>query len=656
MAVKPKPVARPSSRYLDRLLLSLRNRRRLPTRIWPDDDPPDHHPSPSPLPSVAPSNFAGDPPLPPLKLSHPLLRALESSGGAATPQFSQTLAQLIVSGLARHRLAAGRAVKALCYCPSSAPLAVALFSGVDDPDAFLSNTILRSYIAFGRLDLAFAFLRYHALPSGVSPNHFTFPLLAKLFAELGLAREGWSVHALAARLGFESDLYVRNSLIYMYSSFGDVDSARKLFNLDFDSDFVTWNSMIDGYIKNGMVDSACRLFDDMPERDIVTWNVMIAGHAGVGDMDAAKDLFVKMPERDAVSWNTMIDGYARKDESEDARKLFDAMPNKNLVSWNIILALYSRIKDYRECLKLLDSMIAKGDAKPDEATFVSVLTACAHLGDLVRGKWVHSLIMNNYGTIKPDILLSTALVSMYSKCGDMGSAEEVFNLMDERSVATWNSMIIGYGLHGDGAKALELFIKMEKEGLKPNEATFVCALSACAHGGMVLEGWWCFDRMIRFYKIEPKLDHFGCMLDLLGRAGFLEVSEKLVEGMPVEPVPALWGTLMSACRTHCDWQLGEIIGKKLIDMDPQDIGSYILLSNIYAANNRWDDVEKIREMMKKKGLRKGAAFSLVGFDNNVVEDKISVGKKRMILSMLCEMGSSMKLSCVEKRTRQKSAT
>ncbi|CAL9756169.1 unnamed protein product [Musa acuminata subsp. burmannicoides] len=654
MAVKPTPAARPSSRYLDRVLLSLPDPRRLPNRIWPDDDNDRHrHDASSSSSSAvatsvpcAASPFCEDAPLPPpVKLSHPLLRALESSGGPATPPFSQTLAQLIVSGLALHRLAAGRAIKALCACPSSVPLAVSLFSGVDDPDAFLSNIILRSYISFGRPDQALAFFRRHALPSRVFPNHFTFPLLAKLFSELGRAGDGRSVHSLAARLGFESDLYVRNSLIHMYSTLGDVDSARKLFDLDLDSDFVTWNSMIDGYVKNGMVDSARRLFDDMSERDIITWNVMIAGHAGVGDMDAAKDLFIKMPERDVVSWNTLIDGYARKDETGVARELFDVMPIKNMVSWNVVLALYARIKNYRECLKLFDSMTATGDAKPNEATFVSVLTACACLGDLARGKWVHSLMKNSSGAIKPDVLLSTALLNMYSKCGDMHLAKEIFDSMEEHSVATWNSMIIGYGLHGNGEKALELFMKMEKEGPTPNEATFVCVLSACAHGGMVLEGWWCFDRMIHFHKIEPKVDHFGCLMDLLSRAGFLKVSEKLVQGMPVEPVPALWGALVSACKTHCDLHLGEVIGKKLIDMEPQDIGPYILLSNIYAAKGRWDDVEKVRKMMEKKGLRKGTGISLVSIDDHVVDHNISVGKKSVVFSMLSEMGMSIKSSC-----------
>lgn len=402
----------------------------------------------------------------------------------------------------------------------------------------------------------------------------------------------------------------------MYSSFGDVDAAKRLFDSDFESDLVTWNSMVDGYAKNGMVAAARHLFDEMPERDAVSWNVMIAGHAGAGDMDAAKELFLSMPERDVVSWNSIIDGYARTGEVEVAQEYFNAMPDKNLVSWNIMLALYTRTKDYEECLKLFDGMLELGDVKPNEGTFVSVLTACANLGRLERGQWVHSLIKDCHVKIKLDVLLSTALLTMYAKCGAMVLAREVFDSMVERSVVSWNSMIIGYGLHGHCEKALEMFMEMEKRGPRPNEATFVCILSACAHGGMVLEGWRCFDRMVCYYGIEPKVEHFGCMMDLLSRAGLLKDSEELVKRMPGKHTPALWGVLMAAARTHCDWQLGESVGRKLIEIHPRDVGPYVLLSDIYAARGRWDDVEKIRDMMKENGLEKAAGFSSVSVNRS----------------------------------------
>ncbi|OAY63661.1 pentatricopeptide repeat-containing protein At4g02750-like [Ananas comosus] len=543
-------------------------------------------------------------------------------------------------------------------------------------------------------------------------NRFTLPLLAKVASHLALPLHARALHARAAKSALDADLVVRNALLHMYSSLGDLPAARELFASARESDLVSWNSMIDGCAKNGMLGAARDLFDEMPERDRVTWNAMIAGYAaagdaaaakelflampdkdvvswntmisgharigdvkvarelfdkmpnrdrftwnaviagyaGIGDMRAAKELFLVMPDKDIVSWNTMISGYAKIGDATSARELFDEMPERDSVSWNVILALYARLKKYRDCLRLFDSMMAVGDVKPNEAIFVSVLTACANLGELERGKWVHSLITDGCKTIELDVLLSTALLTMYAKCGVMDSAKEVFDSMEERSVVSWNSMIRGYGLHGEGKKALDLFMEMEKRRINPNEKTFVCILSSCAHNGMVFEGWWCFDRMIWFYNIEPKVEHFGCMMDLLSRAGLLKDSEELMKKLNLEGSPALLGPLMSASTNHCNWKLGEFVGKKLIEMKPQDIGPYVLLSNIYAAEGRWDDVEKLREVIREKGLEKDLGFSLVGVEESesysVDEEKvISEGKKSMVFSMSNEIGAHLKSSC-----------
>lgn len=224
---------------------------------------------------------------------------------------------------------------------------------------------------------------------------------------------------------------------------------------------------------------------------------------------------------------------------------------------------------------------------------------------------VHCLVRERWERLLPNVLLLTATLAMYAKCGVMGTAKEIFDLMTERSVASWNSMIIGYGLHGYSEKALELFMEMEKNGPQPNETTFICILSSCAHGGLVLEGWWCFDRMVRFYNIEPKAEHFGCMMDLLGRAGLLRDSENLINNLQAKVSPALWGALISASRTQDSSKLGEFIGTKLIEMKPTEFSSYVLLSNIYATEGRWDDVEKVRKVMKEKVVEKDVGMSLV---------------------------------------------
>ncbi|KAI3923021.1 hypothetical protein MKW98_013555 [Papaver atlanticum] len=431
---------------------------------------------------------------------------------------------------------------------------------------------------------------------------------------MGCVEQGEKTHSRILKFGFESDLFVRNTLIHMYSSFRRIKDARKLFDdasLDH-SDIVTWNSMIDGYVKNGEVSVARRLFDEMPERDIVSWNSMIAGYAGVEDMTSAEEIFDRMPVRDVVSWNSMIDGYAKLGSVSAALNLFDRMSKKNVVTWNIILALHIRIKSYEECLKLFDRMmVAQGtDVEPNEATLVSVLTAITNLGSLERGILVHSYIKENE-RIKPDILLSTTILTMYSKCGAMELAREVFDKMEERNVVSWNSMIMGYGTHGHGEKAQEMFLEMEKNGPMPNDATFICVLSACTHSGMVLEGLRYFKVMQKVYKIEPKVEHYGCMIDLLGRAGLVKDSEELIKMMPMKAGPASWGALLSSCQIHSNSELGELVGKKLITLEPNNAGAYVLLSNIYAMAGKWVDVEKVRKMMEEKGLQKDSGFSLI---------------------------------------------
>ncbi|KAF6135604.1 hypothetical protein GIB67_015457 [Kingdonia uniflora] len=319
-----------------------------------------------------------------------------------------------------------------------------------------------------------------------------------------------------------------------------------------------------------------------------------------------------MGVRDIVSWNSMIDGYARIGNVFAAREFFKRMPDWNLTSWNVMLALYVRSKYYGECLRLFDKMIGEGDVKPDEATLVSVLIACGSLGVLDKGKWVHSYIKEN-SRIVADVLLSTNLLTMYAKCGAMNLAREIFDEMPKRNIVSWNSMITGYGMHGENKKALEMFSEMGISGVNPNEATFVCILSACTHGGMVLEGWRCFDLMERVYKIKPKVEHYGCMVDLLGRAGLIQDSEELIKKMPTEAGPALWGALLSACRIHPNFELAKLVGERLIASDCKDVGPYVTLSNIYAMEGKWDEVEKVRNIMREKRLQKFAGFSLVDF-------------------------------------------
>ncbi|WJX94855.1 hypothetical protein P8452_76231 [Trifolium repens] len=548
-----------------------------------------------------------------MKSEEHVLSTLESCDGIK--QFNQVHTQIIVHGLFQHSLVSSRAIKKLCSHPRTTPRATLLFDHLHHPDAFLCNTIIRSYLRSSNFSAAFSFYYDKMIVRWIPPNHYTFPLILKLCIDNGCLREGEKGHARVVKFGFGSDLFVLNSLIRMYSIFGRIDDARLLFDASYVLDLVSCATMIDGYVKNGEIGVARKLFDEMSVRDVFSWNCMIAGYVAVGDLKTANELFEIMPDRDVVSWNCMIDGCVRVRNVSLALEFFNRMGGviRNVVSWNSLLALHVRVKNFGECLRMFERMMESGEAMPNEATLVSVLTACANLGKLSLGLWVHSYIKSN--NIKLDVLLETCLLTMYAKCGAMDLARDVFVEMPVKNIVSWNSMIMGYGLHGNGDKALEMFAEMEKAGQKPNDTTFVCVLSACTHAGMVMEGWWYFDLMRRVYKIEPKVEHYGCMVDLLARAGLVKNSEELIEKVSVKGGSALWGALLSRCRTHLDSELGENIAKRLVELEPLDIGPYLLLSDIYAAQGRWDDVEHVRLMMKEKGLQKEAASSLVHLED-----------------------------------------
>ncbi|KAM7259879.1 hypothetical protein ACFE04_015620 [Oxalis oulophora] len=622
-----------SSITLDKIITSNKNLSKPSPKLFPNN----HH-----QPII--TNFDHQQVLPPLTLNHPILRILESCSNPN--QFPQIHTQLIVTSLIHHSLASGHVIKKLCTSLDLMTVAVNLFDCIEQPDAFVCNTIMRSYVnsndPFGGL----GFYYDKMVGRCVVPNHYTFPLIGKVCAEIESLRDGEKAHGLVIKHGFLMDLFVRNSLIHMYSVCGKIGSAREVFDESTVLDMVSWSSMIHGYVKNGEVGVARVLFDEMTERDVFSWNSMIAGYVAVGDMENARELFERMNVRDVVSWNCMIDGYAQVGDVAKARELFEKMTRRNVVSWNSMLALYVRQKNYNECLRLFDIMIEQENPRPNGASLMSVLTACANLGNLDKGKWVHSYMETNH--ITADVLLSTALLTMYAKCGSMDLARDIFDKMPFKTVVSWNSMIMGYGMHGFGEKALEMFLEMEKTGVTPNDSTFVSVLSACTHSGMVLEGWWCFDLMSRVYEIEPKIEHYGCMVDLLGRAGLMKDSEELIQKMPLKAGSALWGALLSACRTHSNSELGKMVAKRLIELNPLDSGPYVLLSNIYATEGKWDDVENVRKIMKEKRLHRIAGSSLVDIrefelSESTDDNNNSRHRRSMVYSNLSEMGAQIKL-------------
>ncbi|XP_077230689.1 pentatricopeptide repeat-containing protein At3g62890-like [Tasmannia lanceolata] len=380
----------------------------------------------------------------------------------------------------------------------------------------------------------------------------------------------------------------------------------------FEPDPYIRNSLIDMYSKCGSLESALYLFDESPTRDIVTWNSIIAGCFRRENVEKGREFFDKMPQRNVVSWNTAVAGYAQNGRATEALKLFRRMQYEGV--------------------------------KPNGVTLVGVLSACAQAGAVEVGKWVHRYIERS--GIRMDVLLNNCLIDVYSKGGNLREARRVFDGMGERSVVSWNSMISGLAMHGYGEDAVSLFEEMEREGVEPNDITFIGVLSACTHAGLIDEGRRYFSRMVE-HGITPKVEHYGCVVDLLGRGGCVIEAHELIKNMPIPPDAGIWGALLGACRTHGNLELAEQAVIRLLELEPWNAGNYVLLSNIYAAKGCWDDVERVRERMRGRKVQKTPGSSSIEIESSIHEFVIgdrSHPRSKEIYEKLEELGMKLKLA------------
>lgn len=477
------------------------------------------------------------------------------------------------------------------------------------------------------------------------------PLIFKACTSLSSISDGKALHAEAVKSGADTEVMIGTSLVNMYAKCGDILASRNVFDEMPDRNVVTWNAMIGGYLKHGNTDSAFGLFAQMLERtevtwiemidglarsgdtvkarilfdkvpvelkNVVTWTVMIDGYASSGEMEAARELFEVMPQRNCYVWSSMISGYFNRGDVKEAQAMFNRIPVRNLVNWNSLISGLAQNGFFEKALEVFWKM--QGERfEPDEVTFASILSACAHLGWLDTGKEIHSMIDKKM--IKLNQFVLNALVDMYAKCGDLANARSIFEEMVHRNVVCWNSLISGFATHGHCKEALEFFSRMEITNEMPDKITFLSVLSACAHGGFVDEGLEIFSKMEN-YGLAPGIQHYGCLVDLLGRAGRLKDAYNLIKTMPMKPNDAVWGALLGACRIHADTDMVEQIMEELSasnsTLDSGDDSHYVLLSNIYAGSDRWERAESMRLVMAKKGLQKIPGRSSVML-NNVVQ-------------------------------------
>lgn len=445
---------------------------------------------------------------------------------------------------------------------------------------------------------------------------FTMLSLAKCCGGIGCVWGSGQVHLGVIRDGFGSDLYVGTAVVDMYVKVGAMGNARKVFDGMGERSQVSWTVLVCGYARSGDLGSARECFDWMLEKDLPAFNAIVDGYVKAGELGMARSLFDGMPEKNVVSWTSLINGYCNGGEVEMARELFDAMPGKNLFTWNAMIGGYCQNKRPQEALKLFHELQSSRLFEPDDVTVAGVLAAIADLGALELGVWVHQYAQMR--RLDKEINVHTAVIHMYAKCGEITKAMRVFEAMETTEIASWNVMINGFALNGCCEEALQLFREFMSRGLKPNEITMIGVLSACNHGGLVEEGRKWLKEMGTFGLI-PRIEHYGCMIDLFGRAGCLEEAEKLLESMPYEANKIILSSLLSACGYYRDPTRAERILQKAAKMYPSNDGNYVLLRNVYAVERRWKDVEAIKSVMRKNGAKKQTGSSVIEVDNMVFE-------------------------------------
>lgn len=493
---------------------------------------------------------------------------------------------------------------------------------------------------------------------GVKPNSITIASVVSACTNLSLLRHGKEIHCYCVKTeGLDSDVIVGNSLVDFYAKCKSSEVARQKFDRIRDKDLVSWNAMLAGYALRGCRDEAFELLIEMQSRgiepDVVTWNGLITGYTQYGDGKTALEFFYRMRQagtepntitvsgalaacaqvkdlrlgkeihcfviRNCIEMSTgvgsaLITMYSGCERLEIACCVFNELLVRDVVVWNSIIAACAQNSWATTALNFLREM-QFSDVEPDAVTVVSALPACARLAALRQGKEIHQYIIR-HGLDSCHVTWN-ALIDMYGRCGVIRKARKVFDVMPSWDVVSWNVMIAAYGMHGFGMDAVNLFRRMWLTGLVPTYSTFTNLLSACSHSGIIEEGWRYFNMMKSEYKLEPAVEQYACMVDLMARAGQFDETMEFISEMPIEPNAAVWGSLLGACRIHCNPDLAEYSARFLFELEPQNSGNYILLANIYSAAGRWEDAAKTRQLMKERGITKPPGCSWIEVKHRV---------------------------------------
>lgn len=457
--------------------------------------------------------------------------------------------------------------------------------------------------------------------SKVEPNSITFMCVLLSCVRLGLLKEGKSVHCFVIRNAVDPDFdFLGSALLELYAEIGGLRYCQKVLNMIGVRNVVTWNTIISVYGQKGLLREALSLFVEMhtqglmPDSFGVSSALSACGKMGLLELGhEIHGHIIKRGYSDEFVLNSLIDMYSKCGILDSAYIIFEKMKHPGIITWNSMISGFSRSGNSVMAISLFDQ-IYLNRLEIDEVTILSVIQACSELGYLEKGKWVHHKLIT-YG-VRKDLYIYTALTDMYAKCGDLRSAQGVFDMMVERSVVSWSVMIAGYGMHGEINAAISLFSQMLDTGMEPNEVTFMNVLSACSHAGAVEEGRLYF-RSMRDFSVEPNAEHFACIVDLLSRAGDLNGAYDIIKSIPFSVDASIWGALLNGCRIHQRMDMIKSIEKDLLDIKTDDTGYYTLFSNIYAEGGNWEEFGNVRLMMKGIGLRKVPGYSVIEIDKRV---------------------------------------
>ncbi|KAJ9159728.1 hypothetical protein P3X46_025207 [Hevea brasiliensis] len=434
--------------------------------------------------------------------------------------------------------------------------------------------------------------------------------------------KGKACHAQLIHFGLKADTLTCNMLINMYSKCGLIDFSRKVFDKMPQRSLVSWNTMIAAYTQNMDEQNALTLFLELQREgnpfSEFTISSILCACAAKNDAFACKQLhaFAMKAAMDANGFvgTALLDVYAKSGLIQDANSVFEGMSERSAVTWSSMMAGYVQNELYEQALVFFTRSQAVG-LEYNQFTMSSVICACAGLAAFIEGRQAHAVVCKT--GFRSNNFVASSIVDMYAKCGSVKEAYIAFLDAEGKNVVLWNVMISGFAKHSHSLEVMILFEKMQQIGMRPDEVTYISVLSASSHMGLVDIGRSYFNLMTREHNVSPNVLHYSCLVDILGRAGLIHEAYELIQNMPFAATASMWGSVLASCNIHGNLKLAEIAAKNLFEMEPDNAGNYVLLSNLYAANKNWKEVAKARKLLKEKEVKKETGKSWIEIKDKV---------------------------------------